>query len=174
MSKNSITIEQLNLACRQFEEMLSLGVSENFAIRQLELFANSYAKFHVVGNVSPDHVDHYMLWSEAALALRQSNPNCQKEGLLRVEHGTPRRQFARIIYQRWKSAGISEAWMAQTIQELWKVAVITAEEDRRLNKTARSTLFDSPFDRWRSSGIEVRDVAQGSDCATYIVDGSKR
>lgn len=174
MSKNSITIEQLDLACRQFEEMLSVGVTENFAIRQLELFANSYAKFRVVGNVSPDQVDHYRLWSEAALALAESNPNCRKEGLLRVEHGTPRRQFARTIYQRWKSAEISEEWLDETLQKFWKVAVITVEEDRRLNKTARSKLFDSPFDRWRSSGIEVRDITQGVDYASKVGNGTKR
>jgi hypothetical protein len=159
MSKNSITIEQLNLACRQHEEMLALGVTENFSIRQLEMFVNAYAKLRVIGHVSPDHVGHYELWSDAAISLRRKNPNCQKDGLLRVEHGTPRRQLARIIYQQWKTAELSEAWMDQTIQDLWKVAVITVEEDRRLNKTARSKLFDSPFERWRSSGIEVKVIA---------------
>ena len=157
MSKNKITIEQLNAACRQFEEMLSLGVTENFAIRQLELFANAYAKFHVIGNVSPDHVNHYQLWSEAAIALVEENPNSHKEGLLRVEHGTPRRQFARVIFQRWKIGGISKSWMDETIQNLWKVAIITVEEDRKLNKSARSKMFENPFDRWRSAGIEVRE-----------------
>ena len=158
MSKNSITIEQLTAACRQFEEMLSLGVSENFAIRQLELFANAYAKFHVIGNVSPDHVDHYKLWSEAAIALVKENPNSRTSGLLRVEHGTPRRQFARMIYRQWKDDEISESWMEITLQKMWKVAVITVEEDRRLNKSARSKLFDNPFDRWKASGIEVREI----------------
>lgn len=160
MSKNQITIEQLNAACRHFQEMLALGVTENFAIRQLELFANSYAKFHVVGNVSPDHVNDYQLWSDAALTLTRDNPNCRKEGLLRVEHGTPRRQFARIIFERWKTAEITEVWMKQQIQDLWKVAVITVEEDRRLNKIARSKLFNNPFDRWRSAGIEFKETAR--------------
>lgn len=159
MSKNSITIEQLNAACRQLEEMLSLGVTENYAIRQLELFANAYAKFQVIGNVSPDHVGHYKLWSEAALALVKENPSARTAGLLRVEHGTPRRQFARLIYQQWKTAELTETWMDLTLQKMWNVAVITVEEDRRLNKSARSKLFDSPFDRWRSSGIEVRDIS---------------
>ena len=162
MSKNKITIEQLNVACRQFEEMLLLGVTENFAIRQLELFANAYAKFRVIGNVSPDHVNQYQLWSEAAIALSEENPNARKEGLLRVEHGTPRRQFARVIFQRWKVSNIEDSWMDETIQKLWKVAIITVEEDRKLNKSARSKMFESPFDRWRSAGIEVRELAQGN------------
>jgi len=44
MSKNAITIEQLNTACRHVIELMDAGMTENLAIRNLELFANVYAK----------------------------------------------------------------------------------------------------------------------------------
>ncbi len=34
------------------------------------------------------------------------------------------------------------------------LAVITLDEDQRLNKYARSPMFDTPEERWREAGIE--------------------
>jgi hypothetical protein len=41
-------------------------MTENNAIRLLELLTNSYGKFHVLGHVSPDHADQFDRWSRAA------------------------------------------------------------------------------------------------------------
>ena len=49
---------------------------------------------------------------------------------------------------------LDETSMGQLVAKYWKLAVITIEEDRRLNKTARSKVFDTPEERWASAGIE--------------------
>lgn len=53
MSINAVTIDQLNLACCHTKEMMAAGVTENLAIRTLELFADVYAKLLMGGNASP-------------------------------------------------------------------------------------------------------------------------
>ncbi len=72
MSKNAITIEQLNIACRHVVELMEAGMTENLAIRSLELFANAYAKYRVLRHVNPDHADQYALWSKAAKKAKAS------------------------------------------------------------------------------------------------------
>ena len=57
MSKNAITVQQIELACRHVQEMMSAGVTENLAIRTLELFADVYAKILTGGSATPHHVD---------------------------------------------------------------------------------------------------------------------
>ena len=64
MSKNAISIDQLKLVCRHVEEMRAAGISENLAIRTLELFADLYAKLHNGGKASPNHVRQKMRWLE--------------------------------------------------------------------------------------------------------------
>jgi hypothetical protein len=61
MSKNAVIVNQLKLACRHVEEMIAAGVTENLAIRTLELFADMYAKFKVIGNTSPHHVNRQVV-----------------------------------------------------------------------------------------------------------------
>src|SRR5665213_4593935 len=99
MSKNALTIDQLQLACRHVEEMIAAGVTENFAIRTLELFADVYAKRHMggKGQNSPHHVGQVELWSVAAIKMRESTPHTRAGDHFRVEHGTPRRGFARKV-----------------------------------------------------------------------------
>ena len=59
MSKNAPTIKQLELACRHVNELMAAGLTENMAIRNLELFANVYAKFLTLNTTTPDHVSQY-------------------------------------------------------------------------------------------------------------------
>ncbi len=160
MSKNAVTVEHLRLACRHVEEMLGAGVSENFAIRTLELFADVFAKRHMGGRGknSPHHVDQVELWSLAAISMRDSDPSAKGGSHFRVEHGTPRRGFARRILKFYKDGMLNEGSLAQLVENQWKLAVITLEEDRLLNKKARSTLFETPEERWRSVGIEFPPV----------------
>jgi hypothetical protein len=63
MSKNAITIAQLELSCRHLEEMVAAGITENLAIRTLELFADVCAKLRVVGNTSSLYAREIKSWS---------------------------------------------------------------------------------------------------------------
>lgn len=154
MSKNQITLEQLNLACKHVLELRAAGMTENLAIRNLELFANVYAKLKIVGTASPDRADQFILWSKAAREARRERPDEKFGRYLRVEHGTPRRQFARLILEAYGKGELEREWLDALCDAKWKVAVITHEEDRRLNRTARSKLFASPEERWASAEID--------------------
>jgi hypothetical protein len=152
MSKNTITLPQIEAACRHVAELIKLGMTENLAIRNLELFANVYAKHRIIGSTSPDHVTQFPLWSQAARAHRENGGELGGRHL-RVEHGTPRRQFARLVLKAFHEEALTQAWLDTLCEQRWKVAVITLDEDRRLNRLARSKLYDSPEERWQAAGI---------------------
>jgi hypothetical protein len=154
VSRNAITIDQLKLACRHVEEMIAAGVTENLAIRTLELFADVYAKFQVIGNTSPHHVNHVNLWSIKARGLRDALPDAKPRDYFRVEHGTPRRSFARKVRDAYQAGKLDAATMDALVEREYRLAVITIEEDRLLNKMARSKVSDTPEERWRAAGIE--------------------
>ena len=151
MSKNAVTVEQLAIACRNVGELRAAGMSENLAIRNLEQFANMYAKLRHPGHLSPDHVRQYRRWSLKALEAEAANPGRRHGEYLRVEHGTPRRQFARMVLSGFESGSLSEEWLNDLCDRMWRVAVITHEEDRLL---CRSSDMGDPEARWRSAGIE--------------------
>jgi len=153
MSKNAVTLKQIEIACQHVEELLASGVTENLAIRTLELFTNSYAKFRILKSVSPDHASQYKLWSRAARAAKAAHPKKALGKYLRVEHGTPRRQFARLVLTRFRQGKLTERWMNTLCNKRWEVAVITLEEDARLSRVARSCLFDTPQERWEAAKI---------------------
>jgi hypothetical protein len=153
MSKNAATIEQIELVCRQFGEKMAAGFTENAAIRTLEMLANGYGKFRAVGTTTPDHVRQYTLWSKAALAAKAANGDRACGQYLRCEHGTPRRDFAREVLAASREGKLTKEWMDAHCDKKWKVAVITHEEDGRLNKL-KGTKFASPEARWAAAGIE--------------------
>jgi hypothetical protein len=152
VSKNAITIDQLKLACRHVEEMRAVGVTENLAIRTLESITDVYAKLHMGGTAVPNHVDEVpqKRWSVAALSLRGTTPTPR----LRVEHGTPQREFARKILDLHKKDELNATAMNELVERHWRLAVITLDEDQRLNKVARSKMSDTPEERWKKAGIE--------------------
>jgi hypothetical protein len=154
MSKNAITITQLQLACRHVQEMIAAGVTENLAIRPLELFSDVYAKLRVLGSTSPHHVKYVKLWSIKARALRDALPNAKPKDYFRVEHGTPQRSFARTVLSLYQNGELDEVTMDALVQRVYRLAVITIEEDKTLNKMARSTVSTTPKARWRDAGIE--------------------
>jgi hypothetical protein len=154
MSRNKPTIEHLRIACRHVDELVSAGVTENLAIRTLELFADLYAKTHNGGSAVPHHVSEVALWSVGARKFRVENPSAKPKDCLRVEHGTPRRAFARKVMELYHSDDVNEGSMATIVKRFWKLAVITVEEDSRLNKIARIKMFDTPELRWNAAGIE--------------------
>jgi hypothetical protein len=53
-----------------------------------------------------------------------------------------------------QEAALTEAGMNDLVKKYWKLAVITLEEDERLNKNFRSKLFDSHDERWLAADIE--------------------
>jgi hypothetical protein len=154
VSKNAITVDQLKLACRHVEEMMAAGVTENLAIRTLELFADVYAKLHVIGNTSPHHVNQVSLWSIKARGIRNAMPDAKPKDHFRVEHGTPKRGFARKILVLYQRNELSTETLLDVIQRDYRLAVITLDEDQHLNRIARSRLFDTPEARWKAAGIE--------------------
>ena len=155
MSKNSITVDQLKIACRHVQELLDAKVTENMAIRTLELFTDVYAKLLTGGSATPHHVTQvpHKQWSTSARNVLSQNPSAAPKDNFRVEHGTPRRAFARKVLNLYESEKLTEESMEGLVNRYWKLAVITLEEDERLNKIARSKAFDTPDDRWRAAGI---------------------
>lgn len=132
------------------DELLEAGFTENIAIRLLELCANIYAKERMVGINAPDHADQFELWSKAALKAKKAHPKWKPGRYLRIEHGTPRRQFARLVLEACRHRRLTKSWMDKLCDTKWKVAVITHDEDGRL---ARSKLYKSPEARWRTAKI---------------------
>ena len=153
MSKNAPTLDHIKMACRHVIEMMDAGMTENVAIRQLELLTDMYGKYRVVGHVNPHHADQYELWSKAARKAKAANPKGKYGLYLRVEHGTPRRHFAREVLAAFKKKKLTKGWMDRHCQRNWKIAVITHEEDLRLNKLKRET-FSSPDERWAEARIK--------------------
>jgi len=153
MSINIVTIEHLEISCLCMKQLLQAGMTENSAIRHLEFLANNYAKYRHLGKLSPDHADEYKIWSKSALLAKKHSPDKKYREFLRIEHGTPRRRFARTIYDQFLKGSLTEKWMNQHCDSKWKVAVITLDEDKELNKLAKRE-FNSPDERWEAAGIK--------------------
>ena len=159
-SKNDISIEQLNMACRHYFELLVLGMTENIAIRQVLKMADIYAKMRVIGKCSVDRADEFSHWSIDALKIwkkaKSENPKAKYGSYVRVEHGTPRTQFTEIVLSKYcENKLLTVAMLEELIQKKWKVAVITLEEDRRLSADGGRTNkeFKPPDERWADAGI---------------------
>jgi len=71
-----------------------------------------------------------------------------------VEHGAPRRPFARRIVNLYRKGELNQEALNELVNRHWRLAVVTLEEDRRLNKLARSRMFDGPEERWAAAGIQ--------------------
>jgi hypothetical protein len=66
-----------------------------------------------------------------------------------------------MVLELHDTGNLTESSMAELVGRYWKLAVITVEEDVRLGRIARSTVYDSPDERWRAAGIEF-DQAEGA------------
>jgi hypothetical protein len=151
-SKNKPTIKHLKIACRHIDELMDAGVSENHAIRTLELLADVYGQTHLGGVPAVHHINRVPVnqWSLAARRARKKKPRAKPGTFLRVEHGTPRRTLARKIRELYKRRKLTAPEMAKLINKYWKLAVLTHEEDRRLRRTKD---FVSPQRRWAEAKI---------------------
>ena len=146
------------MACRHVGEMKKAGVTENHAIRLLELFADVYAKLMNGGSASPHSVSQVSLRSIAARRWLQNNPKAKPGSYLRVEHGTPRRGFAKKVLNLYRRKKLNKKRMNMLVNKYWKLAVITIDEDRRLNKIARSSIFKTPEARWQMARIRFPKI----------------
>ncbi len=147
------TIEQIACACRHVDELVALGLRENMAIRTLELLVNVHAKCLAGYPPAPDHANQFKLWSTEAMKIMDMTPQ-ERRGRLRVEHGTPRRLFARLVMNLHKENNLNEHSLVELVAKRWRVAIITVEEDARLSQLGlRSESFDDPYERWRRAGI---------------------
>lgn len=153
-SKNEVAINHLKLACRHVKEMMNEGITENHAIRILELLTDVYAKLYMGGNASPHHVSQVKLWSKAAKEIKKLHSKAKPQNYFRVEHGTPRREFSRMVLRFYMEKKLNKKTMDHLSKKYWKLAVITLEEDKKLNKIARSKMFDTPEKRWAKAGIK--------------------
>ena len=148
MSKNAVTVKHLEIVCRCMQELMGtekLDMTENSAIRHLEFLANNYAQFLIIKHTKPLRAKDVKLWSKEALKAKKMYPNRKTGEYLRVEHGTPRRDFARLVFERFEKDMLNEKWI--------DAAVITHEEDRSLNKL-KGIKFISPRERWAAAGIK--------------------
>jgi hypothetical protein len=83
---------------------------------------DSYA--HVSAGAVP--LDSVPVWSVAAQRAKNA-----KE--LMIEHGTPKSEFVKLVYDVYLSRKLTEELLISMIENLWKIAVITKEEDARLS-----------------------------------------
>jgi len=54
----------------------------------------------------------------------------------------------------YRKRGLNKNTMNELVESRWKLAVITIEEDQRLNRVARSKVFESSEQRW--AAVEIR------------------
>lgn len=153
-SVNQPTIDQLVLLCRHVDKMKQAGLSDNFAIRILELVADVYAKLLYGGSATPHFAEQVELWSLAAKRAKKMNPDRKYGEYLRVEHGTPRRAFAKLILDLYHEGKLTKQTVDELVGKYWKLAVITLEEDQVLAKRSlRSKMCLTPEERWTMAGI---------------------
>ena len=155
-SKNEVTIEHLSIACKHYEEMKAAGVTHNHSIRTLEFFCDVYAKMSVTKNKGPHNTKKVELWSKKARKYKKAieDKNIKAGSVVVIEHGTPQRAFAGLVYDLWKKGKLGEAGLDQLVEKHYRLAVITREEDKLLNsKKLRSEFFQDPEERWKNAGI---------------------
>ena len=163
-SINDVTIPQLVLACEQVDEMIAAGITENLGIRILEHLADLYAKRRNGGSASPYKASHVKVWSKNAAALYAANPCRPFKDCFCVEHGTPRRAFARMVRGLHTSRELTADRMNKLVDERWKIAVLTHDEHAQLNKVARSRSLNTPEERWALINLEFVDLPTELSC----------
>jgi hypothetical protein len=157
LSKNQITFEQIQLACGHVLELNAAGVTSNIAIRTLELMIDVYGKLYHGGKATPHHVSHIKQWSIAARKAIVNHPGRPAKEFLRVEHGTPRRALATLVLKHHADNSLDKNLLNDFMARYWKLAVLTLEEDERLNRLVRSKMSDTPEQRWALVNIEMEE-----------------
>jgi len=161
-STNEVSIEQLEMVCRHVIEQEDVQLSENYRMRLITLLADTYAKQREIGTTSPDSADMFRKWSIEAIRVwdeaskEDKNPKYGKPKYgkyVRNEHGYGKNMFARRVVQAYENAGgsLTRRAMNKLVKEYWRVAVISLEEDKRLDRTNKEEL--PAEERWEKAGI---------------------
>ena len=91
------------------------------------------------------------VWSAAAKRATSA-----KE--LMIEHGTPKSEFVKLVYDVYLAGKLTEDLLISMIENLWKIAVITKEEDARRSAAGlRSKRLESAEARWAAVGIQFAE-----------------
>ncbi len=143
---NSPTVGQIRLAVRHLDELMAAGVTENLAIRTLEPLVDCYGKVRVYGTPVAGRRTKGIVWSRAAR---------RKGAVTMLEHGTPRRPFARLIADAARNGKLTKVWLDRLCDQRFRIACITRLEDRmiydaKLHRCSRLL----PERRWAAAGIE--------------------
>ena len=122
--------------------------------------ADVYAKLKIIGNASPDRADQFEKWSKEAVKLwsqkLKEKPKPPFGRYLRNEHGFGKTRFAEKVLEKYKTDGkLGEEMMDELVDRYWRVAVITLEEDKKLDRT--NTAGKSAEHRWSDAGIEFEE-----------------
>ena len=160
ISKNNITPRQLNLVCKHVQEQIDFEITKNFAMRPLILMADVYPKLKKIGNASPDRADQFELWSKEAVKLWEQklkeHPKPPFGKYLRNEHGFTKTMFAEKVLTKYTKDGpLDEEMLAGLVEKYWRVAVITLDEDKKLDRTNKDG--KSAENRWKDAGIEFHE-----------------
>lgn len=63
--------------------------------------------------------------------------------------------MAQLVLEAYPKGHLDDdTWLKNLVNKRWKLAVITLEEDKKLNSKARSKAFNTPEERWEYGGIE--------------------
>ena len=96
-------------------------------------------------------LDSVPVWSVAA---KRATSN--KEVM--IEHGTPKSEFVKLVYDVYLAGRLTEEMLISMIENLWKIAVITKEEDAGLSGVGlRSKRLELPEARWAAVGIQFAE-----------------
>jgi hypothetical protein len=73
-----------------------------------------------------------------------------------VEHGTPKSEFVKLVYDVYLNGKLTKELLDSMIENLWQIAVITKEENSRLdgNKWRSKAHDNGPKARWAAVGIQ--------------------
>jgi hypothetical protein len=156
-SGNKSTIERgwtypvLVLGLEYAAKLRRSGLVQNFYTWELKHRIDCYYLGRNKLYAGPQGLPHSQidLWSVRALA--------EKDPRKRVrEHGAPRTPFALMILELYLNGNLTEELVNEMMDFHYRVAVITKEEDARLNAIgARSKMYPTPDDRWAAAGIKI-------------------
>jgi hypothetical protein len=161
-SGNNSTIERgwtyqvLMLGLEYAVKLRESGLLQNYYLWELKHRIEAYYFGRNALYSGPNGVPYVQirLWSKRALEEYSDNRKNTKN--LVKEHGTPRTPFAIKILNLYVNGSLTEGVMNDNIDRYYKIAVITRDEDRRLNRIgARSKMYTTPEERWIAAGTEI-------------------
>ena len=157
MSKNEITIKQLELSIKHYLELICNGMTENLARRNLVEHSDVYARYLKLKHASPYKITNVSLISEKAKKLVDKN---EHKNMLRCEHGYPKKAFVTKLIEMYKNLNnkLDKEHINKFIKTSWDVAYITKEEDEEITKLGYHSKHSSTSKkRWEKCGIKIID-----------------